>query len=207
MRIKKFDRIEPDERKALLVKSTIRSLAADGYGGISVRKITKEANVSQGLLNHHFGSINRLMSYTYFDISNTFLSTLETEVEKCQGTASDKLDAFFCCNFADTFFDKELLKPWLVFWSLIRDSTEMADAYEISNARVEAILVHLLTIIKEEEQLLNIDIPLAAQGLMALLDGLWVRQCLAPEHISLANALQVCRNWAKAYKAGVFAID
>lgn len=204
MRIKKFDRIEPDERKALLVKSTIRSLAADGYAGLSVRKITKEANVSQGLLNHHFGSINALITYAYFDISKRFLESIVAQVERCEGSASDKLDAFFRCNFADDYFDKELLKPWLVFWSLIRDSAEMAEAYEVSNGKVEGILFSLLTAISEEDKLMNVDISLATQGLMAMLDGLWVRQCLAPEHISLSDSLQVCRNWTKAYRAGVF---
>jgi AcrR family transcriptional regulator len=204
MRIKKFDRIEPDERKSLLVKSAIRCLTADGYAGLSVRKITKEAKVSQGLLNHHFGSIDALITYAYSDISRDFLGAIVTQVENCDGSPSDKLDSFFRYNFADDYFDQELLKPWLVFWSLIRDSAEMAEAYEVSNGQVENILFDLLTEIAKEEKLTDTDVSLATQGLMAMLDGLWVRQCLAPNHISLCDSLQVCRNWAKAYRAGLF---
>lgn len=206
MRIKKFERIEPDERKALLVKSAIRSIVSDGYAGLSVRKITKEANVSQGLVNHHFGSVNALITYAYSEISNEFLQSVIHQVNRCEGSAFDKLDTFFHCNFAVELFDQDLLKPWLLFWSLVRDSADMADAYEISNGRVEKILTNLLNDIAQEEKLINTNVTLATQGLIALLDGLWVRQCLAPKKISLENALQVCRNWAKGYKAGLFTV-
>jgi AcrR family transcriptional regulator len=204
MRIKKFDRIEPDERKALLVKSAIRCLTMEGYAGLSVRKITKEANVSQGLVNHHFGSINVLITCAYQDISNEFVESIRVKVNNCQGSAFDKLDALFCAHFLEEQFEQDLLKPWLVFWSLVKDSNDMADAYEASNGKVEKIIKDLLMDISREEDLDSMNIPLITQGLMALLDGLWARQCLAPDHLSLENALQICRNWAKGFRAGLF---
>ncbi|RBW41720.1 TetR family transcriptional regulator [Psychromonas sp. B3M02] len=204
MRIKKFDRIEPDERKSLMVQGVIRSLIADGYAGLSVRKITKEANVSQGLVNHHFGSINALIIYAYQSVSEQFMAQIEDRLQACDGDASAQLDAFFRTHFDIESFDQNLLKPWLVFWSLIRDSEGMADAYETANGRIEVILKALLNEIKQDENLQDTNVSLATQGLMALLDGLWVRQCLAPQHISLHNSLSVCRNWVKGFKAGLY---
>lgn len=204
MRVKKFDRIEPDERKSLMVQGVIRSLIADGYAGLSVRKITKEANVSQGLVNHHFGSINALIIYAYQSVSDEFMAHIEDRFQACEGNASMQLDAFFCSHFDTESFDQNLLKPWLVFWSLIRDSEGMADAYETANGRIAVILNTLLSEIKLDESLQETDVSVATQGLMALLDGLWVRQCLAPEHISLQDSLTVCRNWVKGFKAGLY---
>lgn len=204
MSSKKFTRIEPDERKALLIKSAIRSLSSEGYAGLSVRKIAKEANVSQGLVNHHFGSIYALTTCAYEDLSTGFLQSVFDVVEATQGTAFEKLDAFFCCTFSEQVSGQELLKPWLVFWSLVKDFPEMETAYATINGRVEQVLSGLLLQISEQEKVNNPSIKLTTQGLMALLDGLWVRQCLAPDELSLADALQVCRNWAKAYRAGIF---
>ncbi|MDN2662323.1 TetR family transcriptional regulator C-terminal domain-containing protein [Psychromonas sp. 14N.309.X.WAT.B.A12] len=204
MRVKKFDRIEPDERKSLMVQGVIRSLIADGYAGLSVRKITKEANVSQGLVNHHFGSMNALIIYAYQSVSDEFMVNIESMLEACEGDASAQLDAFFRIHFDVESFDQSLLKPWLVFWSLIRDSEGMADAYETANGRIEVILKALLNEIKQDENLQGTNVSLATQGLMALLDGLWVRQCLAPQHISLQDSLSVCRNWTIGFKAGLY---
>jgi len=201
---KKFIRKEPDERKALLIKSAIRSLSVEGYAGLSVRKIAKEANVSQGLVNHHFGSIYALTTSAYEDLSTGFLQSTFDLVEATEGTAFDKLDAFFCHTFSEKVSGQALLKPWLVFWSLVKDFPEMEAAYATINGRVEQVLSQLLLQISKDENLNNASVKLATQGLMALLDGLWLRQCLAPEELSLADALQVSRQWAKAYRAGLF---
>ncbi|WP_435235860.1 TetR family transcriptional regulator C-terminal domain-containing protein [Psychromonas sp. PT13] len=207
MRIKKFDRIEPDERKALLIKSAIRSLINEGYAGLSVRKIAKEANVSQGLVNHHFGSIYSLITCAYREMSDDFLRSISGYLEISNNSASEQLDAFFCCSFSEQLFEQDLLKPWLVFWSLVSDSEDMANAYEAVNGGIEEILNHLLIEINHEKGLENTDIALATQGLMALLDGLWVRLCLAPEDLSLESALKICRNWAKGYQAGLYTVE
>lgn len=41
-------------RRAAIVRATIRCLARDGYSGLTMRKVAREAKVSQGILHYYF---------------------------------------------------------------------------------------------------------------------------------------------------------
>ena len=204
MRDKKFNRFEPDERKDLLVRSVIRCLRSDGYAGLSVRKIAREASVSQGLVNHHFGSIDSLIIHTYHVLSSEFFQSTKELIDTCTGSAVSKLDIYFREHFSEESIDPELLKVWLVFWSLVRNSKVMESTYEHINNETEQLLGKLLQEISKEESLGIADISLAAQHLMALLDGLWVRASLSAHCLPPENTLKILKNWVKGYRSGLF---
>ncbi|MGO3344892.1 MAG: TetR family transcriptional regulator C-terminal domain-containing protein [Marinomonas sp.] len=199
MRDKKFSRKDPDERKDVLMRSALRCLEAEGYAGLSVRKITKEANVSQGMINLHFGSMSSLITYTYEVLSKEFLQFIIGHLEACNGSAVEKLDIFFQLSFAEDVMTPELLKAWLVFWSLIPNSPEMAEAYTRHNQKIESVLNQLLIAVCEENELDADDTLLASQSLTALLDGLWVRECLERHPNASDKALRAARDWAKRF--------
>ena len=62
---RKFRREQPHARRDSLVEATLRSLAAHGHDGASVRRIAAEAGVSVGLINHHYASIDELIAAAY----------------------------------------------------------------------------------------------------------------------------------------------
>ncbi len=199
---KKFSRQNPDERKELLIRSALRCLEAEGYSGLSVRKITKEANVSQGMINLHFGSINQLIANAYDTMSHEFLQTTLIQLDDHKGSAADKLDLFFQNNFSEEWMNPGLLRAWLVFWSLIPDSPEMAEAYKRNNQKVETTLKELLLEISQDDDLGISNIDPVSQRLMALLDGLWVRQTLEQRDNASDYALEVARNWLARFRNG-----
>ncbi|CAH0529868.1 TetR family transcriptional regulator C-terminal domain-containing protein [Vibrio hippocampi] len=204
MREKKFSRCEPDQRRDLLVRSAIRCLEAEGHAGLSVRKITKEANVSQGMVNHHFGSMNALITQAYDVLSQEFMQSISALLENNPNTAADKLDIIFQQNFAKECMSPSYLRAWLVFWSLIPNSPEMAEAYTRNNRELETLLGELLTEISHEDGLVIDDISIASQSLMAVLDGLWVRESIEHRENATENALSVARNWLKMFRGGMF---
>jgi len=208
MREKKFSRCHADERKDLLIRSAIRCLELEGYAGLSVRKITKEANVSQGMINHHFGSMNALITCAYEVLSKEFLVSLTDYLLNSTDKPTKKLDVFFQLNFAEETLNQMTLKAWLVFWSLIPDSPEMAEAYICNNQKVKELLSELLVEISEEDELVIDDFSTVSDSLMALLDGLWVRECLghseASSESASEHALKIARNWVKLFRGGMF---
>ncbi len=61
----RFERHEADVRRKALVEATIESLKRHGHEGLSVRRISAEAGVSIGLINHHFPNKNALVAEAY----------------------------------------------------------------------------------------------------------------------------------------------
>ena len=41
-------------RRAAIVRATIRCLARDGYSGLTMKRVAREAKVSQGILHYYF---------------------------------------------------------------------------------------------------------------------------------------------------------
>lgn len=202
----KTRRIEPDERRELLVAATLRCLARDGHAGISVRRIATEAGVSVGLLNHHFGSIDALIADTYQTLASELTSALLQEVQQA-GTPAEKMDTFLVGSFSPRVMDPKLLGVWVVFWSLIRHSEHISQTHENTYRNYLELLRQLLDDLAASEGFVMHDARLAAIGLSAMLDGLWIEWCLNPDTFSPADGLHICRCWVKGLRHGAFSTD
>ena len=202
----KLRRTNPDERRDLLIAATLTCLARDGHAGISVRRIASEAGVSVGLLNHHFGTIDALIAETYHKLANELTSALWEQVELAQGAAA-RLDAFLSASFSPRVMDPDLLGVWVVFWSLIRHSEHVTQSHEKSYSAYLELIRDLLDDLAASEGFVIHDTRLAAIGLSAMLDGLWLEWCLNPETFSAANGLHICRCWIKGLRHGAFSAD
>jgi TetR/AcrR family transcriptional repressor of bet genes len=200
---RKFRRAEPDERRDLLVAAALKCLADDGHAGISVRRIARQAGVSVGLLNHHFGGIDALIAEAYQKLSLDLTHSLQLEVDKAQ-SAADRLDAFLVGSFSSRVLDPALLSVWVVFWSLIRHSPCVNDAHEKGYGAYRSLVERLLVALAAEEGFALDDAPLAAIGLSAMLDGLWLEWCLNPATFSADNGLLICRRWVNGLRRGAF---
>lgn len=199
-------RAEPDERREMLVAATLRCLVRDGHAGISVRRIATEAGVSVGLLNHHFGSIDALIADTYQKIASELTTALRQEIQQA-ATPAQKMDAFLVGSFSPRVMDPQLLGVWVVFWSLIRHSEHVSQSHEKSYRAYLDLLRQLLDDMAASEGFVIHDTRLAAIGLSAMLDGLWIEWCLNPETFSPANGLHICRCWIKGLRHGAFSTD
>ena len=199
-------RAEPDERREMLVAATLRCLVRDGHAGISVRRIATEAGVSVGLLNHHFGSIDALIADTYQKIASELTTALRQEIQQA-ATPAQKMDAFLVGSFSPRVMDPQLLGVWVVFWSLIRHSEHVSQSHEKSYRAYLDLLRQLLDDMAASEGFVIHDTRLAAIGLSAMLDGLWIEWCLNPETFRPANGLHICRCWIKGLRHGAFSTD
>lgn len=195
-----------DDRREMLVAATLRCLSRDGHAGISVRRIATQAGVSVGLLNHHFGSIDGLIAETYQRLAGELTTALLKEIEQA-GTPAQKIDAFLVGSFSPRVMDPQLLGVWVVFWSLIRHSDDVSLSHEKTYRAYIDLLRQLLDDLAASEGFTIHDSRLAAIGLSAMLDGLWLEWCLNPETFSAANGLHICRCWIKGLRHGAFGAD
>ena len=58
----KFSRLTPDQRRAALIAAGLACLARGGILEFTIDNICREAGVSRGLITHHFGSKDGLLS-------------------------------------------------------------------------------------------------------------------------------------------------
>jgi TetR/AcrR family transcriptional repressor of bet genes len=194
-RAPRFARQLPDARRQALIDATIECLKQHGHEGLSVRKISAQAGVSIGLINHHFPNKDELVAQAYRHFNSTLVAGLKKAIDKAPPNPRDRLSAFITASFSPPNLDQDVLNAWVVFWSMYRHSKEIQRVHgETYQAYLE--LIHsMLTDLEREAGRLSLPLRLATIGLTALLDGLWLEWCLDPDTFKPEEAVILCDGW------------
>ncbi|HEX5841153.1 MAG TPA: TetR family transcriptional regulator C-terminal domain-containing protein, partial [Pseudomonas sp.] len=185
----RFARLEPELRKAHLVEATLKCLKQHGFKGTSIRKICAEAGVSVGLISHHYGGKDELVAEAYFTVTGRVMGLLQDAVTGAGPAARAQLSAFFQASFSAELLDPQLLEAWLAFWGAVKTAEAINQAHEHSYGEYRRMLAAVLAQLAAECQWPGFDAELAAIGLSALLDGLWLESGLNPNTFTPAQGV------------------
>ncbi|SDY42565.1 transcriptional regulator, TetR family [Jannaschia faecimaris] len=161
--------MEPQRREAL-VRATIAEIAVSGARDITVARIAKRAGMSPALAHHYFGSKERML----LAAMRRILSDFATEARKAVSGAESphaRLEAIVRASFGPANFDAEVVAAWLNFYVQAHRDPDARRLLHIYHARLRSNLVHALRPLTSDPEGL-------AEGIGALIDGLYMRQAL-----------------------------
>lgn len=194
----RFTRRRADERRTALIEATITSLKRHGHEGLAVRQIAATAKVSSGLINHHFPNKDALVAAAYRHFHRDLLDGIEAAVAHATPTPRARLRAFIEATFASPNLDRDVLTAWLVFWSLYRTSAPIQRVHRATyRGYLDTVRQLLADFANGNGRITATDLRLAAIGLTALLDGLWLEWCLDPATFSPREAVALCESWTE----------
>ncbi len=191
----RFERHVPEVRRLRLVEATIECLKRYGHEGLSVRRISAEAGVSIGLINHHFPTKNALVAEAYRHFNAQLSDAIRSDVERAPDNPRERVRALFRAVFSPPNLDRDVLTVWIVLWGLYHHSREIQKAHAEAYGGYVELLRELLADLQKESGKFKMNLRLAAIGAQALLDGLWLEWCLDPENFSPQEAVQLCEAW------------
>jgi len=105
-----------EERQQQLIQATIRSVASNGMSDTTMATVSREAGLSQGIINLHFQSKDRLLVETLRFLSEQYQSAWEKAVSKAGDDPADKLAAMVATDFKPPVCDRNKLAVWFAFW-------------------------------------------------------------------------------------------
>jgi TetR/AcrR family transcriptional repressor of bet genes len=196
----RFERQLAAERRLALIAATIESLQRDGHEGLSVRRIAARAGVSIGLINHHFPKKEQLVAQAYKHFNRTLAEGFRAAVDRAPRSARARLRAFFRATFSPPNLDPDVLSAWVVFWGLCRHSAEIQRVHDDAYGGYVELLRDLLSDFAREHGKFRLSLRLAAIGLNAMLDGLWLEWCLAPNNFRASEAVTICESWVESLR-------
>lgn len=200
----RFQRQLPEQRRAALIAATIECLKRYGHEGLSIRTISAQAGVSVGLINHHFPNKDELVAAAFSHFNRELVDTLKAAAARADSPPA-RLRAFLEASFSPPNLDADVLTVWVVFWGLYRHSRPIqrvqSETYTDYVRLVRGLLADLLG--KGEggrgrARGGGANLRLAAIGLTALLDGLWLEWCLEPGKFRPREAVALCEGWVEA---------
>ena len=173
----RFERQLPEQRRQALIAATIECLKRYGHEGLSIRTISAQAGVSVGLINHHFPNKDELIAAAYRHFNSELVGGLHRRPwQRAAAHPRARLHAFFEASFSPPNLDQDVLAVWVVFWGMYRHSRLIQRVHrETYQGYVQLLRGMLAELLKQERRRTrSVDLRLAAIGLTALLDGLWL---------------------------------
>lgn len=197
---RKFTRHLPADRRQTLIEATLACLAREGHDGLSIRRIAEAAGVSVGLINHHFASKTALVAEAYRSLHERLSVDLAQSLAALppDATARARLDRYVEATFSAPNLDPDILHIWVVFWSLSRHTPEIREVREATYAASLSTLEGLIDGALAEAGRPATLAHLAAIGLTALLDGLWLEWCLNPKTFTPTEGINLGKTWIAA---------
>ena len=206
----RFARQPPPVRRQALIDATIECLKRYGHEGLSIRTISAQAGVSVGLINHHFPNKNELVAAAYRHINAELIAGMQAAVAHAGKSPTARMRAFLEAWFSAPSLDADALAVWVVFWGLYRHSRLIQRVHRETYQDYVNLLRGMLAALLPPARTSRgtrvhrgvhsvatppVDLRLAAIGLTALLDGLWLEWCLEPGRFRPAEAVELCEAW------------
>jgi AcrR family transcriptional regulator len=198
----RFQRQLPQQRRAALIAATIECLKRYGHDGLSIRTISAQAGVSVGLINHHFPNKDELVAAAFRYFNRELVAGLKAAAAGAQSPAA-RLRAFLDASFSPPNLDADVLAVWVVFWGLYRHSRPIQRVQRETYTDYVRLVRGLLTDLLGKRAVSGtgrgrggrVNLRLAAIGLTALIDGLWLEWCLEPGKFRPREAVALCEGW------------
>ncbi len=193
-RARKTERQGTIVRKDALIAATLKCLSEDGHDGLSIRKISAEAGVSVGLINHHYANKEDLVAQAYEHMTLAHLETIKATVEAAGDSATSQIHAFIRANLS-VLEDPGVLRSWAVFWTMTRPGNVLQEIHTRTYIDYRKVLEDILARLAAEHGIPLLDIRLAAIGLLAILDGTWIVLSLNPGALNTEEAIRLAEAW------------
>ncbi len=189
-----------EERRVQLIRATIRSIARRGLSDTTLATVTREAKLSQGIVNLHFQSKERLLVETLRYVADEYTRAWETALANAGPSSVERMRAIVDADFSPPACEANKIAVWFAFWGESKSRPTYRKICAELDERYERMLIGLCQEIIEEGPYPGTDPRMVAAGLAAMSEGLWLDMLVSPDSMSGEQARSICL----AYLAGVF---
>ncbi len=162
--------MEPKRRSAL-VDAAIQEIGTHGSLDVTVSQIARRAGMSSALAHHYFGSKEQIFSATMRHILQLYGAQVRGALAMAR-TPEERIEAIVRASFTSTSQRPEVIAAWMNFYVQAQKTPASARLLRIYQRRLHSNLYHgFRQIIPEQAALL-------AQGVAAMIDGLYCRHVL-----------------------------
>ena len=186
-------------RQGQLIKATIRSIARHGLSETTIATVANEAGLSQGIINLHFKSKERLLEETLAHIVEEYRVAWYKAMDSSGETSAEKLVALAAVDFDKKICQRNKLAVWFAFWGESRSRLTYRKICAQSSREYKRMLTGLCEDIIGQGNY-KIQARHVAIGLLAVNSGLWLDMLISPSEMPSERAKEI----SLSYLHGVF---
>ncbi len=186
-----------EARQLQLIKATIRSIARHGLSTTTMATVSKEARLSQGIVNLHFKSKDRLLVETLRFVVDEYQSVWEKALNDSGDTPAEKIEALMGVEFEKSVCQRNKLAVWFAFWGETKSRPIYRDICRKRDREYLRVMVDYCRALVEEGGYENLNAESIAIALLAMTEGLWLDLLMSPDHMSPEKAREVCMHYLR----------
>jgi TetR/AcrR family transcriptional repressor of bet genes len=187
------------QRQQQLIAATIRCIARYGLSDTTTALVAREAGLSQGIINLHFESKEKLLLATLGFVVDEYKSIWERVLGEAGPSSAERLAALAGVDFNRSVCERDKLAVWFAFWSESKARPTYrklcADRDREYDKEMHRLCMELVA-----EGGYAVDPRLAADGLAAMTEGLWLDMLVNARSMSRERARQT----SQSYLANLF---
>ncbi len=189
-----------EERRTQLIEATVRSIASHGLSDTTMASVAREAGLSQGIINLHFETKDKLLLATLARVVDEYKRLWEEAMEAAPDDPVARLEALVDVDFHPSVCDRDKLAVWFAFWSESKARPTYRKLCAARDRDYDRVMVQLCRQIVEEGDYQGVDPEMAAAALAAITEGLWLDMLISPRRINRRAGRRV----SMAYLAHLF---
>ncbi|ENV75636.1 transcriptional regulator BetI [Acinetobacter ursingii] len=167
--------VKPEHvRREEIINAAYDVIYEVGLSNTTIAQIAKKAQLSVGIVSHYFGDKQGLINACMLEMLNVLRGkTAQYKAELSDSDPQNMIKAIIDSNFDISQINQRAMRIWLDFWSASMHMPELGRLQRINDQRLYSNLkFHFLKLLPEDQA------SIAARGLAALIDGLWLRGSL-----------------------------
>lgn len=181
----------PEQRRRQLIEASIRSIADYGLAGTTIATVAREAGLSQGIINLHFKTKERLLIETLRFLSDEYRNACSEAAAVAVNSPVDGLLAMVDLDFRRNICSRDKLAVWFAFWGERRFRPTYRRICAARDKSYDDMVRIMCAKLCEKGDYPDVEPALVADGLSALTDGLWLDLLVRPESMTRDLARRV----------------
>ena len=188
-------------RRAEIVRATVRCLARDGYSGLTMKRVAREAKVSQGILHSYFADKRAILTAAL----ETVTADLDRRVAAAQARVARDARARLlalvgaCLRLAAA--DRTFWIVFVEFWGEMMHDRRLREINAALYARMRRLIGAVIAQGIRAGDFRRVDVLRAAAVILALVDGVSLQVAFDPAAFGVADATRFCGDAVMRYLA------
>jgi len=186
------------ERRAVIVRATIRCLARDGYAGLTMKRVAAEAGLSPGILHYYFRDKRAILASAAATVTGDLDCRVAAEARGARD-ARARLRALLRACFRAATESRDFWTVFIELWGEALHDRELARLNRHAYARARRLLEASVTRGVASGAFRKVAPDEAATIILALVDGLSLQLTFDPDLMSLGRAVRLAEEALGAF--------
>jgi len=186
-------------RREQIVRATVRCLAREGYTRLTMKKVAREAGVSQGILHYYFADKRAMLAATLEVVTRDLDRRVAAAQSRTGRDPAARLRALVRACLEVAVRRPEFWVVFVEFWGEMLHDRRVRDLNTAVYARTRRLIGRLIADGVRAGRFRAVDPGRAAAVALGLIDGLSLQLTFDPEAFSIAEATRFCGEALERY--------